>query len=116
MTVNVVEETKMLNFTTSFEDDLAVLQASGSNKSQRKAKATVSRCENFEVNLKIYFRAHHGTTTVCYKTIGLWFKLCVYRVMDALGSFLSTQEDRVAIGDSYVSFLLSNLPRASITR
>ena len=32
-----------------------------------------------------------------------------------LGGLLSTQEARVARGDSYASFVLSNLPRASIT-
>ena len=32
-----------------------------------------------------------------------------------LGGLLSTQEARVALGDSYASFVLSNLPRASIT-
>ena len=32
-----------------------------------------------------------------------------------LGVLLSTQEARVALGDSYASFVLSNLPRASIT-
>ena len=32
-----------------------------------------------------------------------------------LGGLLSTQEVRVARGDSYASFVLSNLPRASIT-
>ena len=32
-----------------------------------------------------------------------------------LGGLLSTQEARVARGDSYSSFVLSNLPRASIT-
>ena len=31
------------------------------------------------------------------------------------GGLLSTQEARVARGDSYASFVLSNLPRASIT-
>ena len=32
-----------------------------------------------------------------------------------LGGLLSTQEARVALGDSYASFVLSNLPRAPIT-
>ena len=32
-----------------------------------------------------------------------------------LGGLLSTQEARVALGYSYTSFVLSNLPRASIT-
>ena len=32
-----------------------------------------------------------------------------------LGSLLSTQEARVALGDCYTSFVLSNLPRASTT-
>ena len=32
-----------------------------------------------------------------------------------LGSLLSTQEARVALGDSYASFVLSNLPRTSTT-
>ena len=32
-----------------------------------------------------------------------------------LGGLLSTQEARVARGDSYAPFVLSNLPRASIT-
>ena len=40
-------------------------------------------------------------------TIELWIHL---------GGLLSTQEDRVALGNSYDSFMLSNLPRASITR
>ena len=33
----------------------------------------------------------------------------------ALGGLLSTQEARVALGDSCASFVLSNLPGASIT-
>ena len=32
-----------------------------------------------------------------------------------LGGLLSTQKVRVARGDSYPSFVLSNLPRASVT-
>ena len=32
-----------------------------------------------------------------------------------LGGLLSTQEARAALGDSYASFVLSNLRRASIT-
>ena len=40
-------------------------------------------------------------------TIELWIHL---------GGLLSNQEDRVALGNSYDSFVLSNLSRASITR
>ena len=40
-------------------------------------------------------------------TIELWIHL---------GGLLRNQEDRVALGNSYDSFVLSNLPRASITR
>ena len=42
--------------------------------------------------------------------------LCNHRIWIHLGGLLSTQEARVALGNSYDSFVLSNLPRASITR
>ena len=34
---------------------------------------------------------------LCYKIIGSCFSLCVYRIIDALGKFESTQEARVAL-------------------
>ena len=51
-----------------------------------------------------------------YKTNG---KRCTGATIELwihLGGLLSTQEGRVALGNSYDSFVLSNLPRASITR
>ena len=52
----------------------------------------------------------------------LWYKRngkrCSCTTMELwmhLGGLLSTQEARVALGDSYASFVLSYLPRASIT-
>ena len=45
---------------------------------------------------------------------------CTIELWMHLGGLLSTQEARVALGfascDSYASFVLSNLPRASITQ
>ena len=37
---------------------------------------------------------------------------CVYRGIEHLGSLESTQKARVALGNSYASFVLSKLPRA----
>ena len=37
---------------------------------------------------------------------------CVYRDIEHLGSLESTQKARVALGNSYASFVLSKLPRA----
>ena len=50
--MNVMEESnkELSNVTISFEDDLAVLQAS--DKQLNKIKSSASCCENFEVNLK----------------------------------------------------------------
>ena len=51
-----------------------------------------------------------------YKTNG---KRCTGATIELwihLGGLLSTQEGRVALGNSYDSFVLSNFPRASITR
>ena len=67
-------------FTISFEG--AMLQASESNE---------SRCENFEVNLKWKMFSRRKLVLPCYKTIGSWFQLCVYRVMDKLQRWLNTQ-------------------------
>ena len=36
---------------------------------------------------------------------------CTIELWIHLGGLLSTQEARVALGDSYASFVLSNLPR-----
>ena len=47
----------------------------------------------------------------------LWYIMIWYDTLWIhLGGLLSNQEDRVALGNSYDSFVLSNLPRASITR
>ena len=47
---------------------------------------------------------------LCYKTNGKHHSACTIKLWMQLGGLLSTQEARVA----YASFVLSNLPRASI--
>ena len=43
-------------------------------------------------------------------------QLCVCRDIEHLGSLESTQEARVALGNSYASFVLSKLPACSMSR
>ena len=52
---------------------------------------------------------------LCYERNGKRCSCATMELWVRLGVFLSTQEARVALDDSYASFVLSNLPRASIT-
>ena len=57
---------------------------------------------------------------LCYKRYGKHFSCATIESRMHLGGLLSTQEARVPLcytsSNSYASFVLSNLPRASITR
>ena len=52
---------------------------------------------------------------LCYKRNGKRCSCATMELWMHLGGLLSTQEARVALGNSYASFVLSNLPHASIT-
>ena len=72
------------------------------------SRQTACFANNFDMTIVLFM--------ICYKRNCKHHSCAYIELLMHLGSLLSTQEARVAQGNSYASFVLSNLLRASIMR